>query len=400
MPKSKTTYNPKWEKLYDFISEGTDKYKAHCNKCDREISIKSGGKADINRHVNGAIHDKRCRLRNTTRNQEDEPNATTVDENNNVLNLSPEEVLKAETMQALKVVSSNFSFASCHDDGDRFRQMFPDSTIAKNYHQSRTKVNYVIKHGISPFVKDHYLKDFKGSPFVFKFDETTTRQVKKQYDGYIQYWSPEQNLVSSVYCGSLFLGHCFSKDLLNHFNAFGDDLQWESDLLLQIGMDGPNVNLKFEQDLSNKIQEEYGVSFLNIGSCSLHKTHNAFRKGVLDFGFDIETFVYDTNFFFKSSAARRQDYKLMEVFTEIESKYVLKHVSSRWLSIKKPILRILEQWENLSEYFLKFLPKEKKFAHNIKPKLRYKRITDFLKDPTSKASLCFIAFVSTEFEDY
>ena len=55
-------------------------------------------------------------------------------------------------------------------------------------------------------------------------------------------------------------------------------------------------------------------------------------------------------FFFKLSAARMHDYKLMEVFTEIEAKYVLRHISSQWLSIKKP-LRILDQWENQDEYF-------------------------------------------------
>ena len=47
------------------------------------------------------------------------------------------------------------------------------------------------------------------------------------------------------------------------------------------------------------------------------------------------------------SAARRQDYKLMEMFTEIEAKYTLKHTIVRWISYKNPILRILEQWGNL-----------------------------------------------------
>ena len=74
--------------------------------------------------------------------------------------------------------------------------------------------------------------------------------MKKQYDGYIQYWSREHNLVSSVYCGSLFVGHCTSKDLLEHFNKFGTEMELEPDLLLQVGMDKPNVNLKFEKDLA------------------------------------------------------------------------------------------------------------------------------------------------------
>ncbi|CAL4218681.1 unnamed protein product, partial [Meganyctiphanes norvegica] len=306
----------------------------------------------------------------------------------------------AEIIQALKVVDSNYSFSSTCDDGERFKLMFPDSNIAKNYCQSRTKVNYVIKHGLSPYVKDLYVKDFNGKPFVFKFDESTTQQVKKQYDAYVQYWSTETDLVTSVYCGSIFIGHCLSKDLLHHFHTIGNEMSWEPDFLLQIGMDGPNVNLKFENDLCTQIDNNYGVSFLKLGSCGLHITHNGFRKGITEFGFDFETFVCDINYFFKSSAARRQDYKLMEIFTEIEAKYALKHTRVRWLSMKHPILRILEQWENLKEYFLNFLPKSDNFSSKIKPTPRYKRILEFLKSATSKAELCFIAFVSHEFEEF
>ena len=133
--------------------------------------------------------------------------------------------------------------------------------LLKTYHQSRTKVNYVIKHGISPYVKELNINDFKGSPFVFKFDETTTVQVKKQYDGYVQYWSKEQNLVVSRYCGSLFVGHCFSNNLIEHFSKFGEEMQWEPDMLLQVGMDGPNVNLKFENDCQIKLWKNMECHF-------------------------------------------------------------------------------------------------------------------------------------------
>ena len=90
----------------------------------------------------------------------------------------------------------------------------------------------------------------------------------------------------------------------------------------------------------------------------------------------------------------------MEVFTDIEAKYVLKHVSSHWLSIKRPVLRILEQWDNLNEYFLKYLPQQTNFESKIKVTACYKRIVEFLKNCTSKASLCFIAFIAYEFEEY
>ena len=61
-------------------------------------------------------------------------------------------------------------------------------------------------------------------------------------------------------------------------------MKWEPDLLLQVGMDGPNVNLKFEKDLAHQISDSYGVSYINLGSCGMHQTHNTFRKGILEFG--------------------------------------------------------------------------------------------------------------------
>ena len=52
-----------------------------------------------------------------------------------------EQLLRAETIQALKCVNSNLSFASANGDGDRFRTMFPDSKTAEKYSQNKTKIN-------------------------------------------------------------------------------------------------------------------------------------------------------------------------------------------------------------------------------------------------------------------
>ena len=109
--------------------------------------------------------------------------------------------MKADILQALKTVGSNFSFASANGDGDRFRQMFPDSKIAKGFSQNETKIMYVIKFGLSPYFKESLKNDFYFKAFCFKFDETTTNHVKKQYDGLIQYCSKSQNKIAMAYCG-------------------------------------------------------------------------------------------------------------------------------------------------------------------------------------------------------
>ena len=106
--------------------------------------------------------------------------------------------------------------------------------------------------------------------------------------------------------------------------------------------------------------KESNQSFIDIGTCPLHIANNAFKtilkklKPVIDLD-QVATGLY---FFFKRSAARREDYKLVETITKITTHYMKKHVESRWLSIDRSLVRILEQMENLKEYFLNEIPKQ------------------------------------------
>ena len=49
------------------------------------------------------------------------------------------------------------------------------------------------------------------------------------------------------YGGSCFIGHCTTDDLLKHVQDLLKSLNLEESFLLHVGMDGPNVNLKFEK---------------------------------------------------------------------------------------------------------------------------------------------------------
>ena len=147
-----------------------------------------------------------------------------------------------------------------------FSLMFPKSKIASLYAMSSDKMKYVIQFGIYPYVKHQLIQDLSepGTPFTFKFDETTTSQVKKQYDGYVQFYSKNYKRIVTHYAGSLFLGHCTSEDLINHFMEFVLKLKCNINFFLHIGMDGPNVNLSFQKGLEKQMLEIHGKNILNI----------------------------------------------------------------------------------------------------------------------------------------
>lgn len=49
---------------------------------------------------------------------------------------------------------------------------------------SETKVKYVLEFGVAPYMLEQLIADVQNQPFTFMFDDTTTSQLKKQYDGY------------------------------------------------------------------------------------------------------------------------------------------------------------------------------------------------------------------------
>ena len=85
-----------------------------------------------------------------------------------------------------------------------------------------------------------------------------------------------------------------------------------------------------------------------------------------------------------------EDFKCIEEITQETAQFLLKHVSSRWLSAGPVAQRLVEQWSNISEYFLCFLPKQKLLERQLSSSSRYKRICENLKEPSTA---CFLAFI-------
>ena len=85
-------------------------------------------------------------------------------------------------------------------------------------------------------------------------------------------------------------------------------------------MDGPSVNLKFLRELLAELDKHKQTTLINVGTCTLHTVNNAFAKGMcyidkqLDFDHQL---ALDINFFFKLSAARREDLSKVEEVTDM-----------------------------------------------------------------------------------
>ena len=72
-------------------------------------------------------------------------------------------------MQPLHIVAHNYSFASS------------DNGIVRSSQQKGNKVKYLIQFGIALNVKNYLINESWRALFFFKFIESITSQIKKQY---------------------------------------------------------------------------------------------------------------------------------------------------------------------------------------------------------------------------
>ena len=89
---------------------------------------------------------------------------------------------------------------------------------------------------------------------------------------------------------------------------FTEEMQWDSDYLLHTGIDGPNVNLKLQEDLKRKFDETSNKIFLDTDTSTLHKVHTSSKNGFSKLPSDIDQFAVNFHIFLRYPSPSREDY--------------------------------------------------------------------------------------------
>ena len=253
--------------------------------------------------------------------------------------------------------------------------MFSDSEIAKSFSCGETKCARLARFGIAPYFKLLLQRDVnQAEAFVLLFDESLYfENQKKQLDLHVRYWQHDQ--VSTRYFGSEFLGKGDADHLVESFLRNVESLQLGK--LIQIGMDGPNVNLKFHREIMSHMQLNYEKELLDIGSCGLHQIQGALKntmeKNTLFKGLhNIFTSLY---YLFDDAPSRKTDYTAVTG----SSTFGLQFCKHRWVDNLPVAKRALEVWEYVKTYVQAVQKNDKRVT---KPSCKsYQVIEDATKDP-------------------
>ena len=268
-----------------------DKNKARCKLCLKDIDISNMGESALKRLAAGAKH------KDLTKSLEKDPKvhefikpaaaaatkyctSASVNQDKNSTSasstqavgrsasvgiasfVSPQESLSEEIIWTLKSVTAHYSYSSSNGSNLLFRHMFPDSNIAQKFSYGETKCAYLVKFGLAPHFQQLMIKSLKESgEFVVLFDvslNSVTQSKSKQLDVHIRTWRNGE--VATRFLSSELMGHATSVDLQESLRSglVGLDLS----KIVQISMDGPNVNLKMYEDFQATMKRDCSVSFL------------------------------------------------------------------------------------------------------------------------------------------
>ncbi|XP_054924653.1 uncharacterized protein [Dermacentor andersoni] len=190
------------------------------------------------------------------------------------------EVINAEVMWCLNAVMTHTSFRTAAASASLFPLMFPSSATAKKVQLGKDMVGYTIVYGLAPFFRESLVSELnQASYLVLAFDESLNKVAQKeQMDVLVRFWSDAEGSVKTRYLTSCFLGRTRAQDFLSAFKSATDGLSRSK--ILQISMDGPNVNMKFLREIKQELCESNdGRHILDVGSCGLHVVNGAFKTG-------------------------------------------------------------------------------------------------------------------------
>jgi hypothetical protein len=282
-----------------------DENSAKCKLCQSTFSLSNMGKQALSSHVRSKKHQQNTAAANSSSSvltawasKPTQPSVPTNLDNPTPLNntidsyVMKEDVLKAEIYWTMNEVTKHHLYNSGKNTSALFGVMFPDSTIAQKFACGPSKTSYLAAFGLAPYFEKNLLDQLREVPFYsVSFDESFNKVTKnEQLDFSVRYWDPNHNQVIDRYFGSEFLGHARAVDLLESFKSGTYKLIPEK--LIQVSMDGPNVNLKFLRDLKTdrSIVNPEIPSLIDIGTCGLHVIHGAFRSGFESTGWKITHF--------------------------------------------------------------------------------------------------------------
>ena len=213
----------------------------------------------------------------------------------------------------------------------------------------RTKAEAIVKDVLAPKAVSDVLKALT-SPLLFSIQtDASNKGNRKMFPFAVQYFTPESGVTNKM------LDFIENPDesaagivalLEQSLDKFGLSL----DQVTAFSADNTNVNYGIHNSVYTNLKKKHND--LLRGNCHAHIMHNTVKHALDKLTVDVENVVLKVYGHFSVSAKRRESLKEFCEFCDVEFQEILRHVTTRWLSLNPAIHRLMQTWTALKSYFI------------------------------------------------
>ena len=341
-PKIASKYKAEWSKCGMKPSKRGNTY-AFCAICNTNICVAGGGKTEVDRHLKTSKHIHMLRQKQA------QPSLSTFMADTSTKSIE-DQTIRAEIYFAKFVAEHNLPFLVADHFSRLTKVMFPDSKIAEAYSCARTKTAAIVTHALAPTLREEVVRVCRSSPFTILCDGGNDKFDKKYFAVLVRYWD---NQVHHVVTRFLAMPVCNRATAANMFDALNTvmeehDIPWEN--VVGYASDTANVMVGAHNSVLSRVRAKQPHVF-SLG-CLCHLANLCSVAALKTLPVAVDDLLIDIFYHFKYSAKRWEAFSEIQAeFDDIRPLRVLKHSTTRWLSLLRCLKRLLDQWPALHSYF-------------------------------------------------
>lgn len=229
--------------------------------------------------------------------------------------------------------------------------------------------------------RDSLVEVMKNAPYSLATDGSNDNGLKKMNPLTVQIYDVNLKRVKTSLLDMCLSSGSTAEKLFQGINdcLAGHRIPWEN--CVAFSVDNTNVNMGKNNSILTRVKQQNPSVYFN--GCQCHVVHNTSAAAAKAFnaviGFDVEDLLVDIYHWFLYSTKRKCKLAEYAEFCDQEYRKILKHVSTRWLSLEKVVTRTLLQYQSLKTYFL---------SENDSA-ARFKRLHTAFSNPMTEVYLLF-----------
>ena len=315
---------------------------AHCTVCNCDFSICGGGVHEVKRHCSSAKHTE------LLKDIETQPSITSAFSSSKPSLQEP--VMTAELFFTSFLVEHNLSFATADHFSKLCKAMFPDSQIAQRYSCGRTKTTAIVCHALAPAANSLVTEACVKGPFSILCDGGNDKLDKKYFGIMVRYWDDQLGMAVTRFLAMPVCNIATGQSLFDALEAelSSRSIPWEN--AVGFASDSASVMVGIRNSVLSRVRGKQPDVFSL--ACVCHLAALCAASGLKALPLSVDDLLIDIYYHFKHSSKRWQEFAdVLKDFEDIVPMRVLKHCTTRWLSLERAVKRLVQLWPALHAYF-------------------------------------------------